>query len=73
MKIFFLSILAQYYEKGTIRKQETDPKMKNITFLKNWKQISQKKWKKIPINKKINENLGGEMRFKGPSKEVLNW
>ena len=46
MKIFFLSILAEYYEKGTIRKQETDPKMKNITFLKNWKQRSQKKWKK---------------------------
>ena len=32
MRIFFLSILAECYEKGTIRKQETAPKIKNITF-----------------------------------------
>ena len=34
MRIFFLSILAECYEKGTIRKQETAPKKKKKSHLK---------------------------------------
>ena len=52
MRIFFLSILAECYEKGTIRKQETAPKKKKkkITFKKTLKSKKSDKVKKIPIN-----------------------